>query len=133
MNAIAAATMHKYTIPTLAAYHKRKLFHSNERNQFEANDEWYHRILEALHGCEYGEFADFIVIDKFISGLDYETFLKYAERTTLTIGDVHSIGSDDRDCCKIVYELDNLANVEIKLEVSDSMNAFFLVISNNFN
>lgn len=52
----AAAKMHEYTIPSLAAYHKRKLFHSNERNQFEANDEWYHRILEALHGCEYGIF-----------------------------------------------------------------------------
>lgn len=69
MNVIAAANMHEYTIPSLAAYHKRKLFHSNERNQFEANDEWYHRILEALHGCEYGEFADFLLIDKFISAL----------------------------------------------------------------
>lgn len=92
----AAAKMHEYTIPSLAAYHKRKLFHSNERNQ---------------------------VIDKFISGLDYETFLKYSERTTLTIDDVHSIGLDDRDCCKIEYEnttcdLDNSVNVEIKLEVS---------------
>lgn len=128
-----AVKMHKYTIPSLAAYHNRKVFHSNERNQFEANDEWYRRISEALHGCEYGEFSDFIVIDKFISGLDYETFRKYAERTTLTIEDVHSIGLDDRDCCKIDYdsasELDNsqnavygmLANVEIKLEVSDSL------------
>lgn len=122
--------MHKYTIPSLDAYHRRKIFHSNERNQFEANDEWYHRILEALHGCEYGEFADFIVIDKFISGLDYETFQKYAEQTTLTIDDVYSIGLDDRDCCKIdcdtASELDNsqvvvngiLADVEIKLEVN---------------
>lgn len=109
----------QYTIPSLAAYHKRKLFHSNERNQFEANNEWYHRILEALHGCEYGN----LVIDKFISGLDYETFSKYSERTTLTIDDVHLIGLDNRDCCKIEYDdttcdLDNSVDVEIKLEVS---------------
>lgn len=123
--------MHKYTIPSLAAYHKRTLFHSIERSPSEANDEWYNRILEVLQGCEYGEFTDFIVIDKFISGLDYETFLKYAGRTTLTIDDVHSIGLDDRDGCKIDY--DTTVNVEVKLEVTDTINPCLVCILNGFD
>lgn len=107
--------MHKYTIPSLAAYHKRKIFHSNERNQFEANDEWYRRISESLYGCEYGEFADFMIIDKLISGLDYETFRKYAERTSLTIDDIASkLDNSQNDVNGM------LVDVEIKLEVSRS-------------
>lgn len=123
---IMAVEIYKYTMPSLAAYHKRKIFHSNERNPFEATDEWYHRIWEALDGCDYGEFGDFIFIDKFISGLDYETFRKYAEhRTTLTINEVLSIGFDDRDSYRNDSESETqivvngmMTHVEIKTEVS---------------
>lgn len=118
-----------YVTPSTNAFHRRKIFHSNERKQYETAKEWFHRIVEALDGCEFGGFNDFILIDKFIAGLDYETIQRYTVRATLTVHDVLSIGLDDTECSETVLSAysqlsriqeseDVLAGIEHKMEVS---------------
>lgn len=125
--------MYEYFTPSIASYHKRKLFHSNERHQSETTEEWFHRVFESLDGCEFQELADFMLIDKFIAGLEYETFQKCAKKTTLSVaevlpittqGETISLGKNSTNSfdTALVIETspdvdDLLAEEDIKLEV----------------
>lgn len=121
--------MFTYTIPSSTAYHKRKRFYSNDRNQYETNEEWFHRVFESLNGCEFGELTDFMLIDKFIAGLNDETFQKYAVNTALSVNDALSIGLNKDDNQKSNFHETSelaitpdirefIAEDDIKLEVS---------------
>lgn len=123
--------MYEYAKPSIAAYQNRKKFHSNQRYQYESSAEWFHRVSESLNGCEYGEFSDFLFIDKFIAGLDNDSFEKWCQPTDkLTIKDINKVFLVDQDD-GITNSIDTVPNIEstpdldsyltgneIKLEVS---------------
>lgn len=89
--------MYSYTIPSKSVYCRRKQFHSNQRNKDESTDEWCRRVFESLNGCEFGEYADFMFIDKFFAGLDTETFDQCAPEITLTVDKAFSIGLEHKN------------------------------------
>lgn len=121
--------MLEYKIPSIDAYHKRKIFHSNEKHQYETTKEWFDRVFESLNGCAFGEFGDFMFIDKFIAGLDYEAFQKFVISTKITIDEIRSMDFDSDDNSDTFIDIkpdlnnshdtyDMLAEVDIKIEVS---------------
>lgn len=121
--------MYEYMMPSIDAYHKRKIFHSNEKDQYETTKDWFHRVFASLNGCEFGDFADFMFIDKFIAGVDFEAFQRYAISTKLTAAVVRSMGFDSGDGFRNSIDTipdherpseigDMLAEVNIKVEVS---------------
>lgn len=120
--------MYDYVTPSISAFQNRKLFHSHQKEQYETVEQWFHCIIDSLEGCEYGKLSEFMLIDKFITALDDESYEKYAPYATLTIDAVRSIGFDNKNLCKspskATYEQitlnvdDFLAVNDIKVEVS---------------
>lgn len=75
--------MFDYVTPSISAYGNRKMFYSNQRNHDESTEKWFQRLFASLDGCEYGASADFMLIDKFITGLSNETFAKLPQILTI--------------------------------------------------
>lgn len=59
-----------YEIPTDAVLEHRKKFYSTEKELTEPIAEWFCRIRSAIEHCDYGDFSNFLIIDKFFCGLD---------------------------------------------------------------
>lgn len=67
--------MLSYRPPSLDALVSRRAFHSCSKLNTESTTEWFARIAESVSGCEFDDVADFMLIDKFLSGFD-ETIYK---------------------------------------------------------
>lgn len=115
-----------YELPSKSAFVQRKLFHANQRDQNETAHEWFYRVFECLNGCKFGEYADFMLIDKFFSGLDNDSFDEYAVKTTFTIDEALSIGFQHKQSFESRLETVPLAHEylpidHIKVEVSNRL------------
>lgn len=65
--------MIEFKPPSLSAFRCRRVFHKCKRKQTEDYEEWFNRISDSMVNCSYGAFNDFMLIDKFMSGLnDYD-------------------------------------------------------------
>lgn len=88
--------MVEYVTPSKEAFHCRKIFHSSQRDQGETNAEWFNRVIESLKDCEYLELSEFMLMDKFLTGLDKELFEQFTtEYPTLTSDKMPLILSDN--------------------------------------
>lgn len=85
----------KYKISSKAAFHCRKVFYSCHRDRIESNEKWFRRIEECVSGCDFGKFSDFMLVDKFISGLNDESFERFPQRQTLSIDQLTAIINDE--------------------------------------
>lgn len=124
--------MCEYLTPSTATFYNRKLFHSHQKEQYNTVEQWFRSIKNLLAGCDYGSLSEFMLIDKFISGLDEENFQKFAPWSTLSIDTVQSIVLSSKDSLvlkgsqelttyqEVGDETENLlAMHEIKVEVSN--------------
>lgn len=122
--------MYEYKIPPKSVHMRRKQFHSNQRNQQETSYEWFCRVFDAVNGCEFGEYGDFMLIDKFFAGLNSDAFKEYTLKTVFTIDDALSIGFkselNNEGKFEVAYLAENsnekqdyFPTVHIKVEVSD--------------
>lgn len=72
-----------YKTPSRSAFQCRKFFHSIEKKPNEELDQWLCRIQTAIVGCDFDVFTEFMLIEKFISGLCEKTFEKFTNTKTL--------------------------------------------------
>lgn len=77
--------MHEYKTPCISTFLCRKSFHTNEKHQNESIVEWFQRVFASIDGCEYGQLSDFMLIDKFLSGLEKELFENLDIKAILTV------------------------------------------------
>lgn len=59
-----------YRPPSIEALMRRRVFHSSSKELTESTIEWFERIVQTVDGCEFGNLADIMLIDKFLSGID---------------------------------------------------------------
>lgn len=59
-----------YEIPTDAILEHRKFFYSTQKEATEPVAEWFCRIRNVIEHCEFGDFSNFLIIDKFFCGLN---------------------------------------------------------------
>ncbi|XP_031623087.1 zinc finger protein 420-like [Contarinia nasturtii] len=77
--------MPEYKTPSISAILHRKSFHANQKQQYETIEEWFQRVFESVGRCDYGQLSDFMLIDKFITGLDAEIFNNLELNAILTV------------------------------------------------
>ncbi|XP_055295744.1 zinc finger protein 431-like [Sitodiplosis mosellana] len=115
--------MYEFLRPSLTAFQSRKLFHSYQKEQGDTVEEWFRCIIDTLEGCEYGELSEFMLIDKFIAGLDDETCEKPVPYATIAIDTLQSIELDIKNHFAIPLEsttCDEITNdIEDFLAVDD--------------
>ncbi|WP_230132599.1 hypothetical protein, partial [Campylobacter jejuni] len=63
-----------YKTPSHLAFNCRKIFHAMEKNPTEDLEQWFFRIQSVITDCDFDNFSDFMLIEKFISGLNEKTF-----------------------------------------------------------
>lgn len=130
--------MYEYKIPQKSAHMRRKQFHLNQRSQQETSYEWFCRVFDAVNGCEFGEYGDFMLIDKFFAGLNSDAFKEYTLKTVFTIDDALSIGFktelNNENKFEVTSLLENsdetqehLPTVHIKVEVSNGFILNYLI------
>lgn len=103
-----------YNTPSRAAFHCRKLFHSCQREHIESNEKWLRRIEEYLNGCEFGTLSDYMLIDKFISGLSDDIVDRFAQTHSITVQELLTIAREEFvECC-----------TDIKMEASEDIDGF---------
>lgn len=84
-----------YRIPSQEAFHYRKVFYSCQREQIECNEKWFRRIENCVNGCDFGRFSVFMLLDKFISGLNNDIIDRLRPTQTLTVAQLMTIANDD--------------------------------------
>lgn len=85
-----------YKAPSRAAFHCRQVFYSCQREQIESNEKWFRRIEECVDGCDFGTLSNFMLIDKFLSGLSLDAFEKFCYTQTVTVERLLAIASSER-------------------------------------
>lgn len=80
-----------FEVPSELAWRRRQSFYSCRKNPNESIKNWYKRIEKSLDGCDYGNLKDFMFIDKFITGLNYEVFERLVQNKTLNVEKLVSI------------------------------------------
>lgn len=72
--------MIEFKPPSLTAFQCRRIFHKCERKETESVHNWLTRIKDSIVDCAYDSLHDFMLIDKFISGLDETDFEYFSQR-----------------------------------------------------
>lgn len=73
-----------FKVPSQLAFHSRQVFHSYEREKTENIDLWMLRIKHSIASCEYETLTEFMLIDKFLSGLNNEDFKMFSQHASWT-------------------------------------------------
>lgn len=84
-----------YKTPSRSVFEKRKIFHGIQKWNSEEPQEWFDRIQIAIDGCDFGSLNNFMMIDKFISGLNESIFEKFIQTTELSVEDLLVIALSD--------------------------------------
>lgn len=69
-----------YQTPSGVVLQNRKAFYLSQKESAEPITQWFHRIRDAIEDCNFGTLTDFLVIDKFFSGLDSDE-IRWMRRT----------------------------------------------------
>lgn len=127
-----------YQIPTEAALQHRERFYSTQKEITEPIADWFYRIRSVIEHCDYGDFGNFLAIDKFFCGLDdaakqwlRKTKTWSADQLIQAITDpTFLIETTDTDViAENRLELDELLKIELEDVVSSGknpMNSFFI-------
>lgn len=111
-----------YKTPSLTIFNCRKIFHTIQKCQTETLQEWFNRIQMAIVGCDFGQLGDFLVIDKFMSGLSDSIFEKFSPSAELAVDELLAIAfSDgsfhDQSCVGVKLEPINDSNEFLSLDL----------------
>lgn len=68
----------------VASFHHRQRFYDAKQGSNESISEWYNRLLAITIPCEFGLSASFIILDKFVFGLEE----KYLRRLGEEVGEL---------------------------------------------
>lgn len=120
-----------YNTPSTVAFHYRQQFHAMQKQDDDTTLDWFKRLQHSVEKCEFDHMlSDYMLIDKFVSGLndyDFEKISKVPTWTTdelvlVVIGNAHIFinPQPNIDCIEI----------EIKNEVSEKKS--FIQFSKHF-
>lgn len=84
-----------YKAPSRAAFHCRKIFYSCQREKIESNEKWFRRIEEYVDGCDFGKLSNYMLIDKFLSGLNGDAFERFSQTQTITVEKLLAIANNE--------------------------------------
>lgn len=73
-----------YKTPTVAAFHHRQQFHATQKVLNESISDWFKRLQNYVTKCEFEQISDYMLIDKFVSGLNDTDFEKISQVATWT-------------------------------------------------
>lgn len=59
-----------YETPSEAILQNRRAFYLSQKENAEPIAQWFYRIRQSTRSCNFGTLNDFLLIDKFICGLD---------------------------------------------------------------
>lgn len=59
-----------YEAPKKEIVKNRKVFYELKRREKESVDKWLQRVQKCIECCDFPEFMEFLVIDRFVCGLD---------------------------------------------------------------
>lgn len=68
-----------YQTPSMGVFHNRQRFHATQRAQNENISDWFKRLQKFNDNCEFQDVSDYMLIDKFISGLNDSDFDKVSQ------------------------------------------------------
>lgn len=80
-----------FYVPSLEALKYRKEFYSTTKLIDEKSTEWYKRVQDVGNKCEFGGLYDYLIIDKFVSGLSDCILQSITEGTTIKLEQLLSI------------------------------------------
>lgn len=73
-----------YETPSTAAFHSRRQFHAAQKTQNEPISDWFKRLQWLNNKCDFRSVTDYMLIDKFVSGLGDDDFNKISKVATWT-------------------------------------------------
>lgn len=111
-----------YKTPSRAAFYCRQVFYSCQRELVESNEKWFRRIEECVDGCDFGTLSDFMLIDKFISGLNADAFEKFSQMQTLTVERLLAIANSECIINLVEPKLEQTKEIDhfLALEISEA-------------
>lgn len=120
-----------YKTPTIATFYNRKQFHATQKTQSESISDWFNRLQNFIAECRFENVSDYMLIDKFVSGLSESDFEKIApvakwtvdELVLVVIGNTHIFKSNS---CKEYQEIDVNETAYIQIKCED------IIVSVNF-
>lgn len=59
-----------YSVPSKVILQKRKDFYGLRRKKRESTNQWLNRIQKGINCCKFPSFVEFLLIDRFVCGLD---------------------------------------------------------------
>lgn len=72
-----------YRPPPLDALMCRRSFYSNSKLSTESITDWFERVAKSINGCEFDNFTDIMLIDKFLSGIDEAVYQQIRKENSL--------------------------------------------------
>lgn len=88
------ADIFSYRISSREAFNHRKNFYSCQRNRIETNENWFQRIRNCVSRCDFGGFSEFLMLDKFVSGLNSDIIERCRPAQALSIAQLMSIANN---------------------------------------
>lgn len=74
-----------YETPSTVAFHSRREFHAAQKIQNESISDWFKRLQNLNKKCSFQNCADYMFIDKFVSGLSDDDFNKLSKVVAWTV------------------------------------------------
>lgn len=114
-----------YKTPTATAFHHRQQFHATQKIQGESISDWFKRLQNYVIKCEFEHISDYMLIDKFVSGLNEIDFEKISqvpkwtseELVLVVIGNAHIFKNlPIKDDEQVVNDSFDVSPVEVKAE-----------------
>lgn len=99
--------MFVYQTPTVAAFQKRKLFHATRKEHTESISDWFKRVQQFIIKCEFDGMSEYMLIDKFVSGLNEMDFHKIAKVPNWTLQDLILVVIGNEHIFKTMQTKDN--------------------------
>lgn len=116
-----------YKTPSTVVFHNRQQFHATHKVPGENTSDWFKRLQLFIGKCEFETLTEYMLIEKFISGLNNEDFEKISQVPTWTteelilvvIGNPHIFKNSTRENRQPV-NIGDILSGHIKCEVSKS-------------
>lgn len=126
-----------YRTPTAAAFYKRKQFHATRKQHTESISDWFKRLQQFIANCEFDCISEYMLIDKFVSGLNEMDFEKISKVATWTLQDLVLVVIGNEHIFNVKHIKDelprNIPNANVKSEMVSGESSIKFHISKILN
>lgn len=107
----------KYKIPTLKIRYNRKLFCGLRKKRLEHTDVWFDRVHDQINRCEFAQFTEILLVDKFFCELSEDEIQPFLETDTWSLKQLNEYFSSRRSQESHVDERQQLPFQTVKNEI----------------